>query len=153
MDAIELLKQDHETVRELFAAIEAAAGARDRADLFAELKRTLDVHERLEEDVFYPAARDAGEEAAEIVNQSHEQHAEVDELIEEMSALDESDEEWLDHLAALKEMVDHHVDIEEDVLFPLVQEALADRLTGLLDEMQELEAVLEDEEQERHQHL
>ncbi len=50
-------------------------------------------------------------------------------------------------------MVDHHVDIEEDVLFPLVQEALADRLTGLLDEMQELEAVLEDEEQERHQHL
>ncbi len=152
MDAIEMLKQDHETVRELFSALDGAAGARERAELFADLKRTLEVHERLEEDIFYPAARDAGDGAAEIVDQSHEDHAEVDELIEEMSALDESDEEWFDHLYALKEMIEHHVANEEDVLFPLAKEGLEDRLAGLAEEMQELEAVLEDEEQERHQH-
>ena len=60
MDALKLLKQDHDLVKKILAEGEATTerGEKTRTELFARLKSELEVHERIEEEILYPALRD-----------------------------------------------------------------------------------------------
>ncbi|TMD40908.1 MAG: hypothetical protein E6I88_08640 [Chloroflexi bacterium] len=92
MDAITLLKNDHRQVEKLFKEIEKGDGNREK--LFKELKDELDVHAQIEEQLFYPAVRDA-KQTHEIVLESFEEHKQVKMVLMDLEKADKNTEHWL----------------------------------------------------------
>lgn len=95
MDAITLLKADHDRVKKMLAEGEATTerGIKTRTDLMQTLKREMMVHERIEEEIFYPALKEHPK-AKEIVLEGYEEHHVVDEIMGELEQTDVSDEKW-----------------------------------------------------------
>jgi hemerythrin superfamily protein len=79
MDAISLLKDDHEKMKKLLSELESTTerGVKTRRDLFTKVKRELTVHETIEEEIFYPALKEHPK-AKEIVLEAYEEHHVVD---------------------------------------------------------------------------
>lgn len=125
MNAIELLKEDHEKVTALFEALEETTerAVKKREELFAKLKSELDVHAQIEEEIFYPALKEE-EETRDIVLESYEEHKIVKQLLEELEASSKESEEWTAKLTVLKENVEHHVEEEEGEMFKKARKVL-----------------------------
>jgi len=125
MDALELLTADHNRVRGLFTRFQAAEGSNDgeAARLAATIFEELEVHTRIEEELFYPAVTKSNEEIHELVTEGIEEHHVVDEIMAEARQLDPSDEAWAAKVKVLIENVEHHAEEEEQELFPLVRKA------------------------------
>jgi hemerythrin superfamily protein len=141
MDALLLLTGDHNRVRGLFKRFEAADEAKDErtaAALATTIMNELDVHATIEEDVFYPAIKDASEELGEIVAEGIEEHHVVKVLMGEIKELTRSDEAWSAKMKVLIENVEHHADEEEKEMFPKVRTALG--ASGLEELGERLEA-------------
>ncbi|MDP8969248.1 MAG: hemerythrin domain-containing protein [Actinomycetota bacterium] len=140
MDALELLRSDHDTVRELFRQFEDAEQSGDTArqqELCQTIAEELQLHTAIEEQVFYPAARQAGPEIEALVREGIEEHHLVDQLMEELEALDPSHEAFVPKVQVLIENVEHHAEEEEQELFPELREAFGDdRLAELGEELQ-----------------
>lgn len=137
MNAIDILKADHNRVRGLFSLFKAAKERDDRsamADFASRIFEQLDVHTKIEESTFYPEVRKASDEINEMVAEGVEEHHVVDQLIEECKGLEPGAEEWTAKLTVLIENVEHHADEEESDMFPKVRSALGnDRLDRLGD--------------------
>src|SRR5687768_18591492 len=75
MNAFTLLKTDHEKVAEILASIEETTerAAKGREELFNRLKAELDLHAKIEEEIFYPALEDS-EETREVTLEAYEEH-------------------------------------------------------------------------------
>jgi hemerythrin-like domain-containing protein len=118
MDAIAMLKADHEKVKELLAELETTTerGAKTRAELFATIKGELTVHETIEEEIFYPALKEHPK-AKELVLEAYEEHHVVDTAMAELEGLDVSDETWGAKATVMKENVEHHIEEEESEMF------------------------------------
>jgi hypothetical protein len=118
MDAITMLKADHDKVKELLTELDSTTerGVKRRTELFATIKRELTVHEVIEEEIFYPALREHPK-AKDIVLEGYEEHHVVDLLMGELSALDVSDETWGAKATVMKENVEHHIEEEEGEMF------------------------------------
>lgn len=119
-DIIDLIKQDHDEIRRLFAQLESSA-PEDRGGLFAHIVPELARHEAAEEAIVHPTLRhEAREEAAadEIVEQ--EQHAE--ELMADMEDLDPTSDEFLARFRELRDDVVEHARYEEDIEHPRLRE-------------------------------
>jgi hemerythrin-like domain-containing protein len=137
-DAIALLKQDHEKVRGLLGQLENATGAR-RAKLLGQVEQELKVHTQIEEEIFYPAYRDATrkKEDKKLYFEAVEEHHVVDLVLPEASDGD-SPEELKAKAKVLKELVEHHADEEEKEMFPRARKALdREELRELGERMQE----------------
>ena len=119
MDAIELLKQDHRKVEQIFAEIEKSKHGRDR--LFTELATELTVHAEIEEQLFYPAVQNA-KQTHDLVLESFEEHKQVKMVLADLEKTDKSTDTWLAGLKVLMEDVQHHVKEEETELFPKVKD-------------------------------
>ena len=144
-DAIEMLKQDHETVKRMLKQYEdMGEGQKEQKRALAEkIIQELLVHERIEEDVFYPAFKEAADkEGKELVAESKEEHGVVDTLIDELQAVDLDDERFDAKFKVLKENVEHHIEEEEEEMFPKAKRILGDRLAELGEVMAELKASL-----------
>ena len=140
MDAITLLKQDHKTVKGLFAQFDKAgqnAHQKKRA-LIDKIIEELSVHAAIEEQVFYPAARAAVSEAEDEVLESLEEHHVAKWLLSELEDLDPKAERFDAKVTVLKESILHHAAEEETELFPKVRAVLGRK------ELQELGQRLED---------
>jgi len=89
MDAIALLKADHEKMKGLLNELEATTerGVKTRTELFATIKGELTLHEIIEEEIFYPELK-AHPKAKDIVLEAYEEHHVVDLLMGELEALD-----------------------------------------------------------------
>lgn len=126
MNAFELLKQDHKKVSGIFENLEPTTerGVKTREELFAQLKQELDIHARIEEEIFYPAIKEA-KETRDITLEAYEEHNVVKQLLAELDELPKSDETWGAKLKVLKENVEHHVEEEEDEMFPSAREVLS----------------------------
>jgi hemerythrin superfamily protein len=126
MDALELLTADHNRVRGLFTRFQAAEGSDDgkAAELAAMIFEELEVHTKIEEEIFYPAVKACNEEIADLVAEGLEEHHVVEELMAEAKGLDPSDEAWAAKLKVMMENVEHHAEEEEQELFPLVRKGL-----------------------------
>jgi hemerythrin superfamily protein len=109
--AIQLLKRDHRTVEELFAEFENAKKASDKRAIAQEICLELTVHAKIEEEIFYPAVKDAIDE--EIYGEAHVEHDGAKVLIAEIMASDPSDEFYDARVKVLSEMIKHHVKEEE----------------------------------------
>ena len=126
MNAFELLKQDHKKVSGIFENLEPTTerGVKTREELFAQLKQELDIHARIEEEIFYPAIKEA-KETRDITLEAYEEHNVVKQLLAELDELSKSDETWGAKLKVLKENVEHHVEEEEGEMFTSAREVLS----------------------------
>ena len=128
MDALELLTADHNRVRGLFARFQAAEGENDAqaARLAAKIFEELEVHTKIEEEIFYPAITTLNDEIHELVTEGVEEHHVVDTLMAEVKVLSPSDEEWAAKLKVLIENVEHHAEEEEEEMFSKIRRAMND---------------------------
>ncbi len=126
MDAFELLKKDHEKVAGIFEKLDATTerGVKTREELFTQLKQELDVHTRIEEEIFYPVLKQA-KETEDLTLEAYEEHNVVKQLLTELEELSKDDETWGAKLTVLKENVEHHVEEEEGELFDGAREVLS----------------------------
>ena len=135
MDAITLLKKDHKTVEALFKQFEKAEDQPEKARQIAdEIVEQLSVHAAIEELVFYPAVRDAVDDTEETVLESLEEHHVVKLLLSELETMDPTHERFKPKMTVLIENVRHHVEEEEQELFPQVREVLKRKALGEIGE-------------------
>jgi hemerythrin superfamily protein len=127
MDAIALLRQDHREVERLFKQFEKAGprAHKSKRNLADKVIKELSVHAAIEEQVFYPAVREAVEETEDTVLESLEEHHIVKWTLSELDGMDPEAERFVPKMTVLIESVRHHVEEEEDELFPKVREALS----------------------------
>lgn len=135
MNAISLLKADHDKVKKMLAEGESTTerGEKTRTELFQTLKAELTIHERIEEEIFYPALK-AHPKAKDIVLEAFEEHHVVDNVMGELEATDVTDETWGAKFLVMKENIEHHIEEEEGEMFDQAR-AVFDR-----DELEELGA-------------
>ena len=140
MDAIALLKEDHDRVKKMLADGEETTerAEKTRAEVFAKLKEDMLIHERIEEEIFYPALK-SHPKAKEIVLEGYEEHHVVDEIMGELEATDVTDETWGAKFKVMKENIEHHVEEEEGEMFKQARQVFsADELETLGARMLEL---------------
>jgi hemerythrin-like domain-containing protein len=127
MDAFALLKADHEKVAGILATIEDTTerATKGRAELFARLKEELDLHARIEEEIFNPALEES-EETREITLEAYEEHRLVKQLLAELETQPKDTEEWTAKFTVLKENIEHHVEEEEGEMFKKARQALSE---------------------------
>jgi hemerythrin superfamily protein len=130
--ATDLLEKDHRAVEALFEDFEEAgerAFQRKRV-LVEQIVQELDVHARIEEEIFYPAVKGArSEDARDIVREALEEHHAIKTLVEELAEMEPSDEQFDSKVKVLRENVEHHVEEEEGEMFPEAKRLLGgDRL-------------------------
>ena len=133
-DPIEMLTKDHEKVKQLFREFEAAGErGQDRKEAIAEeVFNELEIHSTVEEEIFYPALQDTGdEEGQKLVAEAIEEHRIVKQLISELRGLDIEDEQFEAKFKVLTENVEHHAEEEESEMFPEVEDLLEDQLDEL----------------------
>jgi len=118
MDAITMLKTDHDKVKRLLSELESTTerGVKTREELFATIKGELTVHEMIEEEIFYPALKEHPK-AKDIVLEAYEEHHVVDTVMAELEGLDVADETWGAKATVMKENVEHHIEEEETEMF------------------------------------
>ena len=139
-DAIELLKQDHRKVDGLFKQFEELEDEPEAANPIIEAAvAELQVHDRLEMEVFYPAVREAAEEEEieDLLDEAEVEHETVRELIEKINEAGLDDEMRKARFTVLTEYVKHHVEEEEKEMFPKVKKLKELDLEALATEMQE----------------
>ena len=145
-DAIRLLKEDHDKVRGLLSELEGTTerAAKKRERLLQEIETELKVHEQIEEEIFYPAFRDAVEskEDRKLYYEATEEHHTVDLVLPELLECDPTSEVFGAKAKVLKELVEHHADEEEKEMFPKAKKLLG------RDELRELGERLEQRKKE-----
>lgn len=140
MDAITLLKNDHQTVEKLFKRFEATSDQAlvERRTIVDKIIEELSKHAAIEEQLFYPVTRATVEEIDDVVLESLEEHHVVKWLLDELETMDPADERFKAKVTVLIENVRHHVEEEEEDYFPKVRSELGrNDLTDLGDAMQE----------------
>jgi len=130
MNAIQLLKDDHKKVRGLLAELEGttARGTKKRTQLLATIGKELRVHTKIEEEIFYPALREAGEKSDDekMYFEALEEHRAAGELVlPDLEKTAPDSEKFSGRAKVLKELVEHHADEEEKEMFPRARKLLS----------------------------
>jgi hemerythrin superfamily protein len=139
MQAIELLEQQHREVEDLFEKFESAGekARKSKEKLCREISDKLAMHAEIEEKLFYPESK--VEDTEEILRESVEEHLSMKRILADLLETSPSDEQFEAKMKVLKEQVEHHVEEEEQELFPKVRKALSgDELEDLGERMEEL---------------
>jgi len=134
MNAIDLLKQQHREVEQLFAKLEKTDDVSARSELFRELASNLVGHDGIEREIFYPAC----EEKMGLSDQLGEALVEHGVIEFSLYECDQAlkDDDFKFKVTVLKELVQHHVKEEEQEFFPQVQKAFdAEELEDLAEEL------------------
>jgi len=124
-DAIAILKQDHEKVKELFDRFENTDDLRQKKKIAAEAIMELKIHATIEEEIFYPALRKRGVEK-DILNEADEEHHVAKLLIAELDQMTGSEDHYEAKFIVLAENVRHHIKEEEGEMFPQARRSEAD---------------------------
>jgi hemerythrin superfamily protein len=136
MNALELLKQDHQKVKGLFQEIRKSSDRSKQKELFDKIDTELEIHTHIEETIFYPAIEEQ-EELKDMVAEALEEHHQAKELLEQLETLRADDHDFGSQLQQLMEAVEHHVEEEEGEMFPKIREVFDE------DELQQLGEDLE----------
>lgn len=124
VNALVLLKEDHREVERLFILFEEAE-ERSRQGIAEEALKALEVHTKIEESLVYPAIREATGEG-EMVDEAKEEHHVVTLLIKELKKMKASGEGYKAKFKVLSELVKHHVEEEEQEMFPEAEQTNID---------------------------
>jgi len=145
-EAIEMLIQDHRKVQKLFKQFEKLKNQneeQDKRDLVEQTCAELKVHTEVEEEIFYPAARAALEEAA-LVAEALVEHGSAKQLIAQLEGMDNAGEEYDATFTVLGEYVNHHIQEEQEQMFPKLKKADLD-WDALAAQMQQRKQQLQEE--------
>ncbi len=148
-NACELLDADHLAVKHLFVAYArlAYAAADAASDQRAAIARTicdeLTVHAQIEEEIFYPALRQAVPDASDVLDEAEQEHDEARTLIAQIRQLGAADTTMDQLVAALARAVEDHVKQERDELFPKARAAAGLDLAELGTRLKQRQQVLE----------
>jgi len=134
MDAFSLLKADHRKVAELFEELESANG-KAKLQVFEQIKTELELHTHIEEKIFYPAL-EKPRDTHDLTLEAYEEHDVVKKLLQQLSKARTANDEWEAQAKVLRENVEHHVEEEENELFPKAESALGEeKIEALGEEM------------------
>jgi hemerythrin-like domain-containing protein len=144
MNAIELLKEDHQEALDLLGKLEQAdqKPGTDPTDTekFNRLNEALKLHTKIEEEYLYPVMEEL-EETRGLIETAYEEHERVEELLAQLSAKAPKRPEFQELLVQLKEALETHIRKEEDELFPKVEENLdSEELEVLGSRMEQLKS-------------
>ncbi len=138
-DATILLQRDHTEVSKLFKQYQkladAEAEASERKALAEQVCMLLTVHATIEEEIFYPAAREAGVEE-DMMDEADVEHASAKDLIAQIQAGEPDSDHYDAKVKVLGEYINHHVQEEESEMFTKCRKAKMD-LAGLAAQLME----------------
>ncbi len=125
-DAIALLEKDHAEVKSKFKQyeklVDADASDDQKKTLALDICAALTAHATVEEELFYPAARDVLDEE-DLVDEATVEHASAKDLIAQIQAMNPSDDLYDAKVKVLGEYIEHHVKEEENEMFPKVRKS------------------------------
>lgn len=128
-DALTLLIEDHDNVRAMFEKYERLSEGNAKADernaLAALICAELTIHSQIEEEIFYPAVRRSLEDA-DLIDEALVEHASAKDLIAQLADMDAKDQLFDAKVKVLGEQIDHHVEEEQNEMFPQVRKANLD---------------------------
>ena len=146
-DATALLAKDHKDVKALFKRYEklakAEADAGEREELAAQICEMLEAHTTVEEEIFYPAVREAQVDA-DLLDEAEVEHASAKDLISQIRSMSPDDDLYDAKVSVLGEYVNHHVEEEEGQMFPKARRAKVD-LEGLGEQIKSRKEALQAE--------
>jgi len=120
VSAIDLLEEDHQEVDGFFDEYETLEDAGEKERMALKICLALTVHTQIEEEIFYPAIREAIDKS-ELIDEAIVEHASAKQLIAEIEEMDPADELYDAKVKVLGEQVRHHIEEEEDKLFPEIE--------------------------------
>lgn len=130
MDIYTKLREDHEKIKSLLENLERTTNdeGRLREELFNEVYKQIQAHSKAEEKDFYNELRrfEEDEQMQELLNHSAEEHAEIENLLNQLSDMKCASDEWMNTFKELKENFEHHIEEEETKLFSMAQEHLSE---------------------------
>jgi hemerythrin-like domain-containing protein len=139
MNIYDVLRKDHRAVADIFERIEKTTerAEKGRKDLFATLRAQLSAHARAEEEVFYTPLLERMKDRSMLL-EAFEEHGVLALMCDDIADCPVDDERWLAKVTVLREIVDHHVEEEEDEVFGVARkhfskeeaEAIAARMTA-----------------------
>ena len=126
MNAITMLTDDHRDVKRLLDELETTTerGVKTRHEVYERIKELLTVHETIEEEIFYPALRDHPK-TKDMALEGYEEHDVVDSIMSQLGSLPVDDETWGAKATVMIENLRHHIEEEEDEMFPAARRALS----------------------------
>jgi len=128
MNAIELLMQDHKLVKKLLEELSTTTerAVKKRAELLQRIEHELQIHTALEEDILYPAIKQAGgKEEAKMYYEAKEEHRTVDSLVlPDLLHTKTGTVAFAGRVKVMKELLEHHIEEEEGELFPTAKKLL-----------------------------
>ena len=131
-DAIAMLIADHKKVKALFndfKKLKENKGSDDeKAEIVRQICTELKVHAEIEEEILYPAVREAIDEA-DLMDEALVEHAGAKELIAQLEGVEANDDLYDAKVTVLGEQIDHHVREEEGDMFPKAKKAKVDTVT------------------------
>lgn len=147
-DALRILAEDHKKVKKMFDEFEKNKSKPNFDEAHKQLLvetacAELTIHAQLEEELFYPAAREAIDDL-DLLDEAEVEHAVAKQLISELAAMQPDDDLYDAKFTVLGEYVKHHIDEEEKELFPKVKKSDLD-LTELAEEINERKLALREE--------
>lgn len=133
MDIYERIKEDHDQAREVMNKLKetTARAEKTRLDLFSKFKLDLWAHHKIEEAVFYAYLRE-GTEMHEDSYEALNEHHVANGLLEELDTFPVTSKEWGVKFKALSEMVEHHLDEEEEDFFPKAKKLIPTPVAELM---------------------
>lgn len=144
-DAIALLMEDHKKVKKLFSEFkklkEADGENEEKAALVNEICMELTIHAQVEEEIFYPAVRNAIDDD-DLMDEADEEHTSAKALIAQLESMEPDDDHYDAKVTVLGEYIDHHVKEEHEEMFPKAKKAkvdlmeLAEQITQRKQELQ-----------------
>ena len=136
MDALSLLKQDHDEVKKILGKLEDTTerAVKTRTELFETFRTEMQAHEAIEEEIFYPALKQHAE-TKDITLEGYEEHHVVDLVMDELEGVPVEDETWVAKFTVMKENIEHHIEEEEGEMFPKAREVIGDELEALGERM------------------
>lgn len=124
-DAIVLLKQDHAEVKKMFKQFDKLAEKEDiegKTQIANKICAELIAHTIAEEEIFYPAARQATQDD-DMLNEANVEHESAKSLIAQIQSMDPADPMYDAKVTVLGEYINHHVEEEETEMFPMVKKS------------------------------
>lgn len=131
MKATTLLRKQHKEVKAIFKKLEGKGG--NKRALLKELADNLAAHMAIEQEIFYPAVKAIDED---MVLESFEEHALAEIAVKRLLKTPADDPSFEARVTATKELIEHHVEEEEEDLFPKVEKKMADELADLGERME-----------------
>jgi hemerythrin superfamily protein len=126
-NAITLLKADHKEVKAMVEQFKKSRSDSKKAELAEQICSALEVHATIEEEIFYPAAREALRSSdEELIDEAQVEHTSLKEMIAKIKSATPGDAMWEAEVKVLGEYVNHHVKEEEGEIFPKLRKTSMD---------------------------